>query len=77
MSKENLDISIVVPLYNEEESLPELLAWIDRVCTGNSFSYEAILIITTNSIAVFFKYFDHFFFIMFFVTIMLHIGQLV
>ena len=44
MSTKNLDISIVVPLYNEEESLPELLAWIDRVCAGNSFSYEAILI---------------------------------
>ena len=26
-----LDISVVVPLYNEEESLPELAAWIDRV----------------------------------------------
>ncbi len=38
------DISIVVPLFNEEESLPELVAWIDRVCTENKFSYEVILI---------------------------------
>ena len=44
MESENIDISIVVPLYNEVESLPELISWIDRVCTGASFSYEAILI---------------------------------
>lgn len=29
-----LDISVVVPLYNEEESLPELVEWIDRVARG-------------------------------------------
>lgn len=39
-----MDLSIVVPLYNEEESLPELCAWIDRVCVANSFSYEVILV---------------------------------
>lgn len=39
-----MDISIVVPLYNEDESLPELLAWIDRVMKEHSFSYEAILV---------------------------------
>jgi len=39
-----MDISIVVPLYNEDESLPELLAWIDRVMQDHSFSYEAILV---------------------------------
>ena len=39
-----MDISIVVPLYNEDESLPELLAWIDRVMQEHSFSYEAILV---------------------------------
>ncbi len=38
------DISIVIPLYNEEESLPELLAWIERVCTENKYSYEVIMI---------------------------------
>ncbi len=42
MSK--LDISVVVPLYNEEESLPELVQWIDRVATNNSLSYEILLI---------------------------------
>ena len=44
MNTENIDISIVVPLYNEEESLPELISWIDRVCSGANFTYEAILI---------------------------------
>ncbi len=39
-----MDISVVVPLYNEDESLPELLAWIDRVMQEHSFSYEAILV---------------------------------
>ena len=42
MSK--LDISVVVPLYNEEESLPELVQWIDRVARENNLSYEIILI---------------------------------
>lgn len=40
----NLDISIVVPLYNEDESLPELMAWIDKVCTENNFAYEVIMV---------------------------------
>ncbi len=35
-----MDISIVVPLYNEAESLPELTAWIERVMAENGFSYE-------------------------------------
>ena len=39
-----LDISVVVPLFNEEESLPELVAWIDRVAHENSLSYEVIMI---------------------------------
>jgi Glycosyltransferases involved in cell wall biogenesis len=39
-----MDISIVVPLLNEEESLPELCAWIERVVTENNFSYEIILV---------------------------------
>lgn len=37
-----MDISVVVPLYNEEESLPELYAWIKRVMEANEFSYEII-----------------------------------
>ena len=39
-----LDISVVVPLYNECESLPELMAWIDRVCSGEKLSYEVIMV---------------------------------
>lgn len=39
-----LDISVVVPLFNEEESLPELVAWIDRVAHENSLSYEIIMV---------------------------------
>ena len=39
-----MDVSIVVPLYNEDESLPELCAWIERVVTANNLSYEVILI---------------------------------
>lgn len=35
-----MDISVVVPLFNEEESLPELVAWIDRVMQANKFTYE-------------------------------------
>ena len=41
---EKLDVSVVVPLYDEAESLPELAAWIDRVAREHAFSYEAILI---------------------------------
>ena len=40
----NLDISIIVPLKNEEESLPELCAWIETVMNTNKFSYEIILV---------------------------------
>ena len=39
-----MDVSIVVPLFNEDESLPDLCAWIERVTTNNSLSYEIILI---------------------------------
>ncbi len=39
-----MDISIVVPLYNEEESLPHLIEWIERVMNENNFSYEVLLI---------------------------------
>lgn len=38
-----MDISVVVPLYNEEESLPELCSWIDRVMKENNYSYEVLL----------------------------------
>ena len=39
-----MDISVVVPLYNEAESLPELTSWIERVMKANSFSYEIIFV---------------------------------
>ncbi|MFM6913909.1 MAG: glycosyltransferase family 2 protein [Aquirufa sp.] len=39
-----LQLSIVVPLYNEAESLPELCSWIDRVMKDNAFSYEMIFV---------------------------------
>lgn len=39
-----MDISVVVPLYNEAESLPELFEWIDRVMKANGFSYEVIFV---------------------------------
>jgi len=39
-----MNISVVVPLFNEEESLPELCAWIDRVMQKNNFTYEVLLI---------------------------------
>jgi Glycosyltransferases involved in cell wall biogenesis len=39
-----MDISVVVPLYNEVESLPELAAWIKRVMDDHRFSYELILV---------------------------------
>ncbi len=39
-----MDISIVIPLYNEAESLSELYSWIDRVMVSNNLSYEVIFI---------------------------------
>lgn len=40
----SVDISVVVPLYNEDESLPELYAWIERVMNANGFSFEVIFV---------------------------------
>lgn len=39
-----MDISVVIPLLNEAESLPELTAWIDRVMQANGYSYEILFI---------------------------------
>ena len=39
-----MDISVIVPLYNEAESLPELTAWIERVMKDNNFTYEILFI---------------------------------
>lgn len=43
-SKPTLDISVVVPLFNEEESLRELCEWITKVMNENNYSYEVILV---------------------------------
>ncbi len=39
-----IDVSIVIPLINEDESLPELCSWIERVVTQHALSYEVILV---------------------------------
>ena len=45
MLKHNdMDISVVIPLYNEAESLPELAEWIERVMAEHGFSYEVLMI---------------------------------
>jgi len=38
------DISIVIPLYNEDESLPELAEWIEKMCAEHGYSYEVIMV---------------------------------
>ena len=38
-----MDISIIIPLFNEEESLPELCSWIEKVMNKNNYSYELLL----------------------------------
>ena len=43
-----MDISVVIPLYNEAESLPELFAWIERVMKEHNFSYEVISVSYTH-----------------------------
>ncbi len=44
MTEKKIDISVVVPLYNEDESLPELHAWITRVMEENKFTYEILFV---------------------------------
>ena len=39
-----MDLSIIIPLLNEKESLPELAAWIERVMAANGYSYEIIMV---------------------------------
>lgn len=41
---QHIDISVIVPLFNEDESLPELYAWIKRVVEANGFSHEVIFV---------------------------------
>jgi glycosyltransferase involved in cell wall biosynthesis len=40
----SLDLTVIVPLFNEDESLPELTQWIERVVTANHYRYEVIMI---------------------------------
>lgn len=44
MERKSVNISVVIPLYNEEESLPELTSWIKKVMKENHFSYEVLFI---------------------------------
>lgn len=44
MTDEKTQISVVIPLYNEDESLPELAEWIHRVMAAHDFSYEIIMV---------------------------------
>ncbi|MBO4244626.1 MAG: glycosyltransferase family 2 protein [Bacteroidales bacterium] len=39
-----MDISVIVPVYNEDESIPELRQWIDKVMAENNFDYEIIMV---------------------------------
>ena len=39
-----MNLSIVIPLFNEEESLPELSSWIEKVMDANGYSYEVIFV---------------------------------
>ena len=39
-----MDISVVIPLFNEEESITELFDWIERVMDEHQFTYEVIFI---------------------------------
>ncbi len=39
-----MDISVIIPFLNEDESLPELISWIERVMQANNYTYEVIMI---------------------------------
>ena len=39
-----MNISVVIPLFNEDESLPELFAWIERVTNAHGLSHEVIFV---------------------------------
>lgn len=49
MSETDLDLTLVIPLYNEEESLPELVAWIDRVVKANNIHHLEVILIDDGS----------------------------
>ena len=39
-----MNISVVIPLYNEDESLPPLIEWIHKVMMENQFTYEVVFV---------------------------------
>ena len=47
-NKSNINISVIVPAYNEAESLVELCEWIDKVTSSSNLSYEIIMKNITN-----------------------------
>jgi glycosyltransferase involved in cell wall biosynthesis len=49
MSSVDIDLTLVIPLFNEEESLPELIAWIDRVVTSNHIDKLEVILIDDGS----------------------------
>ena len=49
MSADLIDLTLVIPLYNEEESLPELLAWIDRVVKANEITRLEVILVDDGS----------------------------
>jgi len=49
MSADTLDLTLVIPLFNEEESLPELLAWIDRVVQANDIKRLEVILVDDGS----------------------------
>ncbi len=49
MAENELDLSLIIPTFNEEESLPELMAWIDRVVTANGILHFEVIIIDDGS----------------------------
>jgi len=56
--EQKIDISVVVPLFNEEESLPELVNWIKKVMKTHQFTYEIILVDNNSDDHAALEYFD-------------------
>jgi len=44
LNRNTMDLSVVIPVYNEEESIVELAGWIERICKENKIDYEIIFI---------------------------------
>jgi len=41
---QQIDISVIIPLFNEDESIGELASWIDKVMLSNNFAYEVVMV---------------------------------